>query len=336
MTGASRALNAGVLLAMLICRSSSAPVHAATLACAEAATLDALVACISAQMPPQGSNGYFAPTSADQTAWRAVVSGMLAGVCAGDLPPRLATIMQRRWFDDRASSRRYCLLMEVLDADGNGRVDRGWGTLLVDPNARRELHQHAPHALSDPTTEREALAIFRATESRGFLMAGAHRLANGGRNSCQPAYARSDMAHVAPSMFQATNEALLAFYGSRPWWAIQWHGMGAYECNAVNVYLSHGRNALPAPSDKISELKARLIQRHPAWRVDVAGSGACTLNATFNVQGRLLNGVPPGSVCDMPAADDSGRFIHIEQDPNYRAPADWVDVVNDVWPVPNP
>jgi hypothetical protein len=137
-------------------------------------------------------------------------------------------------------------------------------------------------------------------------------------------------------MFHATSEELTAFYGNASWWVIQWHGMSADDCKAVHVYLSHGRAAAPAASDTIVQLKDRLLERHPSWAVELAGSEMCGLNGTYNVQGRLLNGVPESEVCGTAAAQTSGRFLHIEQDPAFRSFEDWVEAVRDVWPAPPP
>jgi hypothetical protein len=283
-------------------------------------------------MPQAASSGYFQPSSRERADWRRVVRAMLEGRCDPDLPGRLSAVMQVRTVRDGSNGRSYCVFMEVLDADRNGTVDRGWGTFIVDPSARRELHHHAPHPLSDATTERQALAIFRATDSRGYLMAGAHRNSDSGSSRCQRGYAPADVAHNNESMFQATNEELAAFYGDGPWWAIQWHGMAETDCKAVNVYMSHGRDVAPSSADKIFQLKERLREHHPTWKVAVPGDQACSLNGTFNVQGRLLNGVRPSAVCGTAAHEHSGRFLHIEQDPAFRSFADWVEPVTDVWP----
>src|SRR5262249_22935589 len=50
-----------------------------------------------------------------------------------------------------------------------------------------------------------------------------------------------------------------------------------------------------------------------------------------NTQGRLINGVPAASVCGTPASSYNGRFIHIEQDPDFRNPGDWIAPVKDTW-----
>jgi hypothetical protein len=319
---------------MILVASSTAA--AADLTCPSATTLDALATCIRTQMPASGSNGYVAPTAAQQTDWRAVVTDMLGGGCAATLPASLQGILQRRPFTDSSNGRAYCLLMEIQDANNNGRVDRGWGTFIVYANAARELSHQAPHPISDSTTENQAIGIFRDTESRSYLMAGAHRSANSGSSSCQSSYGPADAAHNVDNMFHATNAELMAHYGQSDWWAIQWHGMAADTCENAEVYLSHGRNVLPVSGDKILDLKNKMLLHHPTWDVETTGSGACTLNATDNTQGRLINGVAPAQVCGTAATSSTGRFLHIEQDPGFRTPVDWVPAVNETWPTGPP
>jgi hypothetical protein len=195
------------------------------------------------------------------------------------------------------------------------------------------LSQQAPHPISDSTTESEAVGVFKGTGSRTYLMAGTHRNASTSASTCQSGYRASDAAHNVTTMFHATTEELAAYYGAREWWAIQWHGMAADTCGGVDAYLSHGRNEAPAAGDKIAQVQARMRAYHPSWNVEVPGTGTCSLNATENTQGRLLNGVPAGSVCGTEASSYSGAFLHIEQDPNFRTPGDWIPAVNDTWPV---
>ena len=305
---------------------------AATLACSAATTLDALATCVRNQMPASGSNGFVAPTAPERADWRTVVDQMLGGACGFTLPASLATAAQIRTFTDSGSGKSYCLLMEVLDANNNGKVDRGWGTFMVNPAATREISHQAPHPISDSTTENQAIGLFGGTDSRSYLMAGAHRLANSGASACQSSYGPADVAHNIDNMFHATNEALMAFYGADDWQAIQWHGMAADTCAAAEVYLSHGRTVAPVAGDSNLDLKNSMMGYHPTWDLETPGAGACTLNATDNTQGRLINGVPPASVCGTAASAYNGRFLHIEQDPGFRSPADWIPSVNDVWP----
>lgn len=316
---------------LVLSLSAASDASAAQLTCSSATTLDALATCIRGQMPASGSNGFVAPTAQEQADWRSVVRQMLEGSCTFSLPASLANIMQLRFFQDSGNGRTYCLFMEILDANGNGVVDRGWGTFIVNSGATLELSHHAPHPISDSTTENQAIGVFKLTDSRSYLMSGAHRLANSGSSSCQSSYGPADAAHNIANMFQPTNQELMAFYGNNDWWAIQWHGMAADTCDAAEVYLSHGRNVAPIAGDKILTLKSNMLAYHPTWDIEVPGTNACTLNATDNTQGRLINGVAPSSVCGTAASSYTGRFLHIEQDPGFRTAADWAQAVTDTF-----
>ncbi|WP_437594688.1 hypothetical protein [Sorangium sp. So ce1000] len=315
-------LGAGVLMA-------SRPAASAELTCSSSATLEALVTCIRDQMPGRDSGIFVAPSSTQMTAWRSVVRAMMGGSCNLLLPSSLSSA-RIRLLRDAGNGRRYCVLMEVADRNSDGIVDLGLGTFIVDAAAERELSHSAPHATADLETEIQAISIFKATRSRSFLMAGAHRDASFDDSVCQSSYLASDVAHDVTNAFHATFQELAAFYGSRPWWAIEWHGMARDTC-AEDVFASHGMDVAPARGDKIVELTRNLLARKPTWRVGVPGSSDCSLNATTNVQGRLLNGVPTSQVCGRAAASYSGRFLHIEQDPAFRDARDWIDAVMDTW-----
>jgi hypothetical protein len=308
--------------------------HAAQLSCRGASTLTDLVRCIVRQMPGADSGGFVAPTASQQADWRQVVSQMLLGLCDFGLPSSLSEPMRVRSFVDSGDGKRYCVLMEVADLDLNGRVDRGWGTFIVDPAATRELSQQAAHPISDSDTETEAALVFQATDSRSYLLCGAHRRADPGAGGCVPSHGPADCAHSTATMFYATAVALDVFYNARsiPHAQIQWHGMASTTCPSVGAYMSQGTSSVPAADAKISELARRLVSYNPAWDVGLTGAGLCRLNATDNVEGRYLNGVARASICSADAAVASGRFIHIEQRLDYRVAARWTSAILDTWP----
>jgi hypothetical protein len=314
-----------VVVALFIATNSAS---AATLTCSTATTLDALANCIKSQIPGNGSGEWLAATTTEQTAWRSAVNQMLNGACSFALPAAIAAAAQIRTFTDTSSGKTYCLLMEVLDGNNNGKVDRGWGAFMVNPNATLEISHQAPHPLADLNTENESIGVFGGTASRSWLMTGAHRLAASGSNSCQSSYGAADAAHNVTNMFHATNIELMAFYGNNLQ-TIQWHGMASDTCS-TNAFLSHGRDVNPAAGDKNLQLRNSMLAAHPTWNIETPDS-SCTLNATDNVQGRLINGVAAASVCSTAASSYNGHFLHIEQDPTNRNAADWIPSVSAVW-----
>ena len=302
------------------------------LTCASSKDLGLLVECICDHMPLSESKGYVAPTPSQRADWRIVVNQMLQGSCDFAVPVSLSGIVQVRTFTDTGNRRNYCLLMEVRDQNGDGLVDNGFGTFIVYSKASRQLSHQAVHPIADSSTEKQAVTVFKDTDSRSFLMAGAHRDANSKESACLPPHPESDASHDSNTMVQATNEELLAYYGTASWFAIQWHGMDTSRCPS-HVFPSHGLDIAPAPTDKIAVLRDRLLLHHPTWRVDLPGYGACILNATENVQGRLLNGIPAERVCCTPASSYTQKFIHIEQDPDdFRNPSNWIAPITDTFP----
>jgi hypothetical protein len=306
---------------------------AATLSCSSATTLESLVGCIVNQMPQNNSDGYVAPSSQQRNDYGNVVNQMLNGQCGSTLPSSLSSNLQRRTFTDSQNGKSYCLLIETKDGDGDGYVDKGWGTFIVDNSAVREISHQSPHPIYDGDTANQAIGLFKSTDARSFLMCGAHRHANGTTGGCQSSYGAADCAHNKANMFTVANQELDAFYGSNPWTAIQWHGMSAATCGNVSAYLSQGFNATPAASSKLGLLKQMIADDQPNWDVRDPGDGGCSLNATDNIQGRILNGVSYGSACSTAAGSPAGdKFLHIEQKPGtYQVAANWSQAVRDSW-----
>jgi hypothetical protein len=303
------------------------PTPSAGLTCSTSTTLESLVTCIASHFGP-----FVIPSSQNQTDWRTVVTNMLNAQCDFAPPGSLAVVYQVRAFTDTGNGRNYCVAIEIQDANNNGQVDHGWGTFIVYNAATREINHTAPHAVSDISTETQAVSLFKNTNSRSFMMSGASR--DLGTSNCQgdSGYAASDAAHNIDHLFFAGTEALSSWYGSTSWWQIQWHGMAVDTCT-TNAYISHGFATAPPPDSKTVALKNNILKYHPTWSVTVpGGSPSCSLNATENVEGRFLNGVPRTSCCGTNATTYLYKFIHIEQDPNYRNPSDWLQAVLDTWP----
>nr|WP_315473087.1 hypothetical protein [uncultured Undibacterium sp.] len=299
----------------------AASAQAATLSCSTASTLEALVDCISNQMPKDGSNGFVVPTTTQKNDYKTVVTSMLQGNCNFSLPSSISANMAIRTFTDSANGKSYCLLMEVKSTVKTGFVDKGWGTFIVNPTSTRLISHNAPHpkydvntsgSEGDSYTEREAIRIFKQSNSRSYLMAGSRRSANKTASSCQSEYWKSDCAHNTDNMYYPANEAMKTHYGSTAWYAIEWHGKAASTCSN-DMYLTEGLNATPATGSKVLALKSAIQAQKPTWVVQTPGTGSCSLNATTNTAGRLLNGVASVSVCGTQATSASGRFIHIEQ-----------------------
>ncbi len=336
---------------MLTLTAAAGQVAAGTVAgCPTATTLEELVVCLkdSDHLPRSGTNDFVVPSLGDRLDWADVVTAMLDVVDDADpaaacdaiaLPASLAGLYDVTAFTDAASGEDYCVLAEIAEVGDTDK--KAWGTFVTDLAPARELNLQIPHPLNDSNTPEEGMSVFKAIGARSFLLSGAHRNANDATSPCQSSYKEADAAHNVEHMFAPTTEATLAWYQARQLddelRVVQFHGMGSSTCSGVDAYMTYGRgpgDGTPSPGDDILDLQAELAAAHPGWVVVVpGGSPTCTLNATTNTQGRLLNGVAAGDVCDTAASQYSGRFIHIEQKFDFRAPEDWVDPVEAAWPV---
>jgi len=302
--------------------------HASPADCADEPTLEAIVTCIRGFMPGNGSGIFAPPNPTEKAALAGVMQSMLGGACDFTLPTAVSAYMRVQTVTDIETGRDYCLLFEARDANADGAVDRGLGALLVDPLAERELSHQAPHPIADAGTDVEAVSIFKWTYSRSYLLAGAHRDAATSGAACTGDHARSDVAHDPGNFFYAANEVLLGHYGGNVWWAIQWHGMAASTCSSSDVHLTNGRDASPGNGSGIAVLRRNVLALHPSWKITLSGNRKCDLDATENVEGRLLNNVASAGVCSADATSATGRFFHIEQDPGFRSAGDWIDAVD--------
>lgn len=307
--------------------SGSDVAPATTLSCPSSTALESLIDCISGQMPQHDSDGFVAPTSTQKADFQTVVQQMLGQECDFPLPTSLSANMAIRTFTDSSNGRTYCLLMEVTSTVTPGVVDKGWGTFITYPDATREISHQAPHpkfdtsipgSSGDSYTEREAVRIFKLSDSRSYLMAGARRSANLNASSCQSSYEESDCSHNINNMFFPANQALDAFYGSSDWTAIEWHAKAASTC-PNDMFMSIGFNANPPAGSKVLILKSQIAIQRPTWIVQTPRKSSCSLNATTNVSGRFLNGVQPTNVCNTNASTPSHKFLHIEQTVNIIA-----------------
>jgi hypothetical protein len=327
-------VSAAIVLTVALIAVPTRSARAATIDCGSEATLEFLVVCIRSHMPLSGSNGFAVPGAAEQADFRAVVRQMLNGACDTiALPATLAGAYSVRTFSDADSAKPYCLLMEVGAVDPTAKVGLGWGTFIVDGAPLREVDVAIAHPIADATTEDQGIGVFKGTESRTFLLAGTHRRANDAASPCQPALSESDAAHNVETMFFAATEEIAAWYGMATFVQLQFHGFAASSCSGVDAHLSYGLSTPPPQGSLLLRLQANVQAAHPTWSVTVPGDPvSCDLNATTNVEGRRLNGVPRAACCSTQATDFTERFIHIEQAPGFRDPVDWIPVVIATWP----
>jgi len=307
-------------------------------------TLDELITLVLDMMPGEDSELYHAPNSTVMADWEQTVMQMMEG-CISDLPATLSSYEMWTLTEDNVD---YCVLATFQDEDNDGYVDDPWGTIIVNQGAgAKPISVDIPHPLNDANTAKQGIAVFKGTNAASYTLSGSHRYANNEPSACDAAYEIADAAHTL-NAFYASAKAVLGYYIGLglDHTAIQFHGMSDTTCPGVGAYFTHGVNAAPQPSEKIDLLRDALnLTIHNGPDADyltesftrvftVPGDApSCSLTGTNNIQGRLLNGVPPQSVCNADAIGYTGRFIHIEQISQMRSSSAyqyWIDAINAV------
>ncbi len=158
-----------------------------------------------------GSNLYVPPTVNEQENFSTLAAALLAGDTSAADTQAAALAYELVEYTDSASGAVYLGLREQLVG---GETTLGWGSFFVAPTFLAEVLIEVPHPLNDTNTWDIAAIAFRETRSRGFLMAGAHRNANG--------LGTADVARLTDSIFHAVHTVWNGATAERPAWQI--HG----------------------------------------------------------------------------------------------------------------
>ncbi|KAI6225519.1 Transporter, major facilitator family protein [Aphelenchoides fujianensis] len=229
----------------------------------------------------------------------------------------------------------YCVIHEPFQETPGFTFPRffGFAVLAAESAVRTRLHHSAAHFQTDGPVCLQAAAFFGATGAKSLVVAGASRWAVKGKHmsGCQSKEAIADASHNTDLMFHVWNVALWkAAVGNRSAddvedHFIQWHGMAEKSCPNSDAFISCGVRGNHSVYDDESALANKLKSAvNSIAGADFAQTPRtdpkCSLRATTNVFGRVINGVPVGEECEQNAAsaDVRGRFLHIEQKSKAR------------------
>lgn len=256
-----------------------------------------------------GSNLYDAPDAGERSAFSSAASALLAGNTAQAeffAGPLGYDVVQ---FTDNGTNQVYLGLREQLT---NNAQTKGWGSYFLTQGATAQALVEVPHPLFDTNSWDVGAQAFEQSSATGFLMAGAHRNANGNGTA--------DVAHLSDSIFQEVHEAWNGNAGQRTVWqihgfdldnyggfpagtdAILSGGDGGVSAEVVDLdgrldgggFLSHAYNTLPA-NDPLNLLVNGGID----------GTTFSPLGGTTNVQGVHTRGL-------------GGTFVHVELEQSIR------------------
>jgi hypothetical protein len=268
-------------------------------------------------MPREGTEGFAVPTDDDLANWRMVVGRLVDGDTSGarSLISEHASSYELVELRDPATEQSYVLLQE------GPSVARGWGAVVLNPNADRNVFIEVPHPVFDLETHVQGAELFRDIDARALIMAGTHRCANEGSSHCDGRtgvcgasgpFKESDAAHVEASPFQMTHEVLTDRFPAAVVFSL--HGNGRKPCETV--FLSSGVEDDTPPS--VATLHRALEERGVS--AGTPETSSCPLIGSTNVQGRHTNG--SSNPCTEAASTASGRFIHVEQKLDFRRSKD--------------
>ncbi len=206
-------------------------------------------------------------------------------------------------FSDTGTGRSYYELTENLVG---GKQTLGWGSYFYNPSFAADALVEVPHTLADINTEDIGSQTFQYANARGFLMAGAHRDANG--------TGTADVAHLDTSIFLAVHEAWNGPTGATTAWQI--HGFDPSEhtdfpANTAAVLSDGAGNVGNRQIALDSQFEARGFQtyvydtlatndpKNVQVNGSVSGSTFSSLGATTNVEGQYSRSI-------------GGTFVHDE------------------------
>ncbi|KAJ6569235.1 hypothetical protein B0H19DRAFT_1024370 [Mycena capillaripes] len=306
-------------------------------------TFEDLVTCFDAYTVSEGyytDETYAAaqPNADELGGWVDLLFSLLTvdGNCTSVIvPPSIAEIYNVSLFTDPTGP-QYCVASETTSVDG--LYSKGWGLVVVPATQgaiQRDIHLAAPHPAYDLFTPEQAGALFKSTGARSLLIAGRSRMANLAPSDCviptsnTTIYYKTDPAHDTAEPFFSASKTIREWQhanGGCPAQScafIQLHGKGATSCPTDTMFLSSGigrsgssvawyTDSVDRP---IKRLKSELMATFPTWNISLPSDSACSLTATDNVFGRLVNGIAARLVCTNASIAEltTGEFIHIEQ-----------------------
>ncbi len=254
------------------------------------------------------SNLYVAPTAAELAAFRALADALKANdeSLAVALADSLNYEVVR--YTDSLSGRRFLGTRERLVG---GAQTRGWGSYFLQPAFQRDALVEVPHVRFDLHSEELGARSFRDSGARGFLLAGAHRNANGPGSA--------DVAQLTGSVFHQVHASWVGPAARTDSWqvhgyaaanhsfpagtdAVLSNGDGSVSLEVLALdealtalgYLSYAYNTLPADSASNLSVNDGLV-----------GTTFSSLGGTTNVQGQLSRSL-------------GGRFLHAEFEQSLR------------------
>lgn len=209
-------------------------------------------------------------------------------------------------FVDEPSQSKYYVLREDLS---RVPTSRGWGSYILNPAGQTEAIVEVPHPIADAQTPEVGGAVFERSKSKGYLLAGAHRL-------------KADVPDLVNSVFHQVHTAWVGPTAQIAAWQI--HGFVSAKHSfpqGAHVIASTGDGAVVPEIEQLDAicenqgLTSYVFNNRPAkskankrLNGDVPGVMFTSLAATANEQGRQSRSL-------------GGSFVHVELESELRLDA---------------
>jgi hypothetical protein len=262
-----------------------------------------LITNIKTAMPGNGSNGYVAPTVAQQDTFAILIDYILIqDYYSADSVAELMNYSLYEWYDTGSNNHLYYVLMEN-NADQTNGVLYGWGTYIFDPTGHSEVIIEVPHPRWDTNTWLVGFKGYQYLNTKYFLMAGTHRYANGSNP------APADVAHNTQNIFHVVHQKVSPLSTH----SLQIHGFNSNNYTGYpDLVLSNGSSN---PTGIVDSL-ANEISYHNYSVGIYDGINWKLLGATTNTQGQWSRG-------------NGYSFIHMELDYFIRAAqSEWENILD--------
>lgn len=275
-------------------------------------TFQAHVTQLKSEVVAKDSQGYLSPTAGQLSDFRNLADGLRDARSTTDLElllPGATAIGYDVVVINDAGSTYYGLQESATVA-----TKKGWGSFFLRQDATNNVVLEVAHPLADINTTGISAQTFVESQAKGFVLAGAHRNANG--------LGTADVAHLAESIFQEVHQSFAQEVANLSVWQI--HG---FDIDLHPSFPADSDAILSSGTGSVSALVLGLDQYIDAldgdWTSytfntlditdalniatngDLAGSQFSALGGTTNIQRQHTTLI-------------GGEFVHIELEQSFR------------------
>ena len=270
------------------------------------------VAQLKSQVAQRDSQDYLVPTAQQRSDFRSLADGLRDAQTTTELEsllPEAAVLGYDVVVLNDAGSTYFGLQESTTVA-----AQKGWGSFFLRQGASNNALVEVAHPLADINTTDVSAQVFVDSEAKGFLLAGAHRNANGSGTA--------DVAHLNESIFQEVHQSFTDDASNLSVWQV--HG---FNIDLHPEVPSDTDAILSSGTGSVTQLVLGLDQNIDGLPGDWTSYSFNTLNVSdaLNV---ATNGNTAGSVFSQLAGTTNvqrqhttsvgGEFVHIELEQSFR------------------